>query len=106
MLSKYVSENQRDWDQSLALVMLAYRSSVHYSTGFTPNMLFMGREPKLKIDLLMGSPQDEKAYSIPNYPQYLEKMRSNMYRIQNLAKEKPLQASEGQKRDYDLGKIE
>ena len=62
MLSKYVSENQRDWDQSLALVMLAYRSSVHESTGFSPNMLFMGREPRLPIDLLMGSPPDEKVY--------------------------------------------
>ena len=55
-LSKYVSENQRDWDEFLPFVMLAYRTSIHDRTGSSPAMIFMGREPRLPIDLLIGSP--------------------------------------------------
>ena len=36
MLSKFVDENQKDWDLYLPLVMMAYRSSEHESTGFSP----------------------------------------------------------------------
>ena len=36
MLSKYISKAQRDWDEYLPLLLLAYRSSVHESTGQTP----------------------------------------------------------------------
>ena len=32
MLAKYVADHQRDWDVHLPLVMMAYRSSVHFST--------------------------------------------------------------------------
>ena len=37
MLSKFVRKNQKDWDQYLPLLMMAYRSSVHKSMSFTPN---------------------------------------------------------------------
>ena len=35
---------QEDWDLQLQPRMMAYRSSVHESTGETPNMLMLGRE--------------------------------------------------------------
>jgi len=40
MLAKTVQESQRDWDEKLPFVLAAYRSTVHSSTGFTPNKLF------------------------------------------------------------------
>ena len=39
MLSKAVSENQKDWDTKLGSVVMAYNSAVHESTGFTPYFL-------------------------------------------------------------------
>jgi hypothetical protein len=42
-LSKFVSENQKDWDHHLRLLMMAYRTSVHDTTGETPAMMMMGR---------------------------------------------------------------
>ena len=33
MLSAFVRENQRDWDEYVYLLMLAYRSSEHESIG-------------------------------------------------------------------------
>ena len=35
MLTKYVPDHQRDWDEHLSLVMMAYRSRVHASTQLT-----------------------------------------------------------------------
>jgi transposase InsO family protein len=56
MLGKVVSESQRDWDERLPLVMAAYRASPHSSTGLSPNRLFLGRENRMPLDLIMGLP--------------------------------------------------
>ena len=54
MLKKYVRKHPRDWDVHLPLLMLAFRSSIHESTGETPSLLMLGREVELPIDLLYG----------------------------------------------------
>ncbi|KAJ8948272.1 hypothetical protein NQ318_020757 [Aromia moschata] len=41
-LSKVVSDHQRDWDQFFHLLLLAYRSSIHETTGQTPASIVMG----------------------------------------------------------------
>ncbi|CAG2228923.1 unnamed protein product [Mytilus edulis] len=41
MLSKYVKENQRDWDVHLQKVMMGYRTSEHESTKFSRLMFFL-----------------------------------------------------------------
>lgn len=57
-LAKFVSENQnqKDWDRWVPSGLLAYRSSKHETTGFTPAKLCQGRELKLPLDLLLGHP--------------------------------------------------
>ena len=42
MLSMFAGENRHDWDDLLLAVMMAYRSSVHESTGFSPYRLMFG----------------------------------------------------------------
>lgn len=44
MLTAYVSDDQRHWDQYLQKIVSAIRSSKHESTGFTPNLINFGRE--------------------------------------------------------------
>ena len=58
LLAKTVSDNQKDWDECLPFVMMAYRSSTHESTGFSPTELMTGREVILPIDLLLGHPEE------------------------------------------------
>lgn len=53
MLGKVVALNQRDWDIHLPIVMAAYRASPHSSTEFTPNQLFLARETRMPIDLVL-----------------------------------------------------
>ena len=43
-LSKYITNNQQDWDRWVSLYLLAYRSSVHATTGVTPAEMYTGTE--------------------------------------------------------------
>ena len=48
-LSQYVADNQLDWDKWLNIVVSAYRTSVHSSTGFSPYELVFGVQPRTPV---------------------------------------------------------
>ncbi|KAJ8935720.1 hypothetical protein NQ318_009004, partial [Aromia moschata] len=53
---------RRDWDQFLHLFLLAYRSSIHETTGQIPASIVMSRELRLPCDLKFGcTPGDDVA---------------------------------------------
>lgn len=54
-LAKYISENQRDWDQWVPMFLLTYKSSKDETTGMTPAELYFARELRLPMDLLQGN---------------------------------------------------
>jgi len=59
MMGKVTQENQKDWHERLPSVLAAYRATVHSSTGFTPNKIFLGRENRMPVDVVMGLPAEE-----------------------------------------------
>ena len=66
ILSISVQENETDCDLHLPAVMLAYRTSVHATTGETPFLLMFGREVSLPIDIMYGTPTNmHKHYATP-----------------------------------------
>ncbi|KAJ8957102.1 hypothetical protein NQ318_007317 [Aromia moschata] len=85
-LSKFVSENQRDWDKLVPLFVLSYRSSQHESITYTPSMLTSGREMKLPTDLMLGRPLEETEER--SLPEFVEDLRERMDRIHRFAREK------------------
>jgi len=70
-LSKYISENQKDWDEWIPMCLLACRTSKHESTGVTPAELYFARDLRLPLDLLRGSFPNEKEKSEENCVQNL-----------------------------------
>jgi len=60
MLAKVVDDRQRDWDEHVPFVMMACRTTQHASTGFTPNRLFLGRENKAPLDIVLGLPGEDR----------------------------------------------
>ena len=52
ILAMFVGENRDDWDDLLPAV--AYRSSVHESTGFSPYRLMFGEECTLPRSVCRG----------------------------------------------------
>ena len=72
MLAKTTDKNQCSWSDMLPYVMLAYRTSVHESTGYTPYFLLFGHEATLPIDLQFPPPSDA---NWTNYHAYVAETR-------------------------------
>ena len=45
--------NLRDWVEQIPFALLAYWSAVHRSTGENPNLMMLGREVELPLDLMI-----------------------------------------------------
>ncbi len=72
-------EDRIKWDKSIDLVMMAHRSTPQTSTGFTPNMLVMGKEMNMCVDLIYGSPNSRrKLHNYDCYCNYVEDLRNSM----------------------------
>lgn len=67
MLSSFVDDNQLNWDTLLHCVMLAYRSSVHASTAFTPYKVLFGREIVLPVDVMLNLDTQGHFSSVSEY---------------------------------------
>ena len=67
MLAKCINEEQSNWSQQLPYLMMAYRTSVHEPTGYTPHFLFYGQEVCLPIDFMYPSPIDQPPADIQEF---------------------------------------
>ena len=59
MLAMFAGENKDDWDGLLPAVIMAYRSSVHESTGSRPYRLMFGEECTLPMDIGLSQQDPE-----------------------------------------------
>ena len=98
-LSKVVSDHQRDWDRYLHLFLLAYRSSVHETTGQTPSSIVMGRELRLPCDLKFGCPASEDLAE----EDYVTELRRKMDEIHCRARSNIQSSSNRMKEAYNVG---
>ena len=77
-------ENQRSWDQYLPQLAGALRSSVNRSTGYTPNMMMLGREIGLPAELMFGSPGNTGQ---PEGDQYVGELQTAIEGAHRVARE-------------------
>ena len=98
MLTAYVSTNQRDWDDQLPYVTVAYRSAEHETTGMSPNMLMFGRKVSTPLDLMFELPQLIKP--IPNN-QWVWELRDRIESAHNIVRQNTQQSMHRQKRIRD-----
>ena len=96
MLSMFVAPNQKDWDQYLPFLMMAYRSAIQETTGYSPNMLMMGREAELHLDLIMGKPEEEER--VHCMTEYVENLSNKLEIVHDFARENIQLSSNRQKK--------
>uniref|UniRef100_A0A671YZ42 Integrase catalytic domain-containing protein n=1 Tax=Sparus aurata TaxID=8175 RepID=A0A671YZ42_SPAAU len=99
MLSLFVEDNQLNWDTLLPYVMLAYRSSVHASTSFTPYRVLFGQEIVLPVDIMLNVGNQESFASVDNY---VSRLRDTLSTVIEAVKRHQAKASEQQKMYYDF----
>ncbi|GFV91653.1 hypothetical protein TNCV_4762181 [Trichonephila clavipes] len=77
--------------------LLAYRSAVHETTGYSPSQMLFGRDLRLPCDLLFGRPPDT-----PSSPEeYVQNLQARFEDVHNLARERINLRTEKMKTRYD-----
>lgn len=102
MLTFYCENDQKHWDDILPQVLMAYRSSVHASTGQTPNMMMLGRNITLPMEAVIPRPMETCESDTPGIDDYVINLQERMNKSHILARKHLKQNSEYQKRHYDL----
>ena len=77
----FVDSSQKNWDEHLPQLAGAMRSCINRSTGFTPNMLMLGRETNQPADLMLGVGQDKIYSGSDEYVMGLEKAIRNAHEV-------------------------
>jgi hypothetical protein len=98
-LAIFVNENQKDWDEHIPLLLMAYRTATHESTGLTPAKVMMGRELRVPLDFLMGIPSKK------NYVKklsYVEKLEESMDIAHSFARKRLRITTDRMKTRYNI----
>ncbi|XP_068158500.1 uncharacterized protein [Drosophila tropicalis] len=97
MIAQYLENGQNTWDQWLPEITLAINSSVNDTTGFSPDYIILGREPRMP-----GALYDQVTDVAGNEPPSPEERTRRMEDIFKLVHENQLNATQNQKKYYDL----
>ena len=98
MLSSFVNDNHTNWDTMLPYVLMAYRSSDHETTGMSPNMLMLGRETTIPLDILYEMPVSLKSYDIN---QWVWELRETLETAHTFVRQNTGTSIQRQKRYHD-----
>ncbi|KAJ8016329.1 hypothetical protein DPEC_G00006060 [Dallia pectoralis] len=99
MLSLFVDDNQLNWDLLLPYVMMAYRSSIHASTGFTPYKVLFGQEIVLPVDVMLDVDHRETFASVS---EYVAGLADTLSTVVGAVKRHQAKASGQQKTNFDF----
>lgn len=98
LMAAYCND-QKDWDTNLPLLTLAYRSTIHEVTGYTPNYLMLGREVFLPLDIMVGTiPGDQRLIA----PEYIAKLKERLQDSFKVVRDNLRTYAEQNKKYYDL----
>ena len=103
MLRQYTSENQDDWDEYLPYCALAYNSSYHSSTSYSPNFLMFGREFRVPLELVLPVPDEDLAMKTGenSVDHVVRKMQIAMQLAYGVTRDKLQSSAVMQKHYYD-----
>ena len=99
MLAMFVSQEHDNWDDLLPFMMLAYNTTVHTSTGYTPYRLVFGDECNLPGNLVH---RELRADPPPGDPgTYAAWVQQALYESYDEVRAQQKRATHRQKRNYD-----
>lgn len=100
MLTMYCNDSQDNWDSYLPQVLMAYRSSSHASTKFSPNKMVFGRDIVLPLQAMIGRPPPETIDNVDG-DTYVQTLRDKLVEAHTLGRIHLRKAAVYQKKHYD-----
>ncbi len=76
----FLEGKQRDWDTYVPALGMIIRATVNRDTGFTPNMMVLGREVNMPLDIFFGVSSSNLKVSNP--PEYVRRLLSTLRETQ------------------------
>ena len=101
MIKAYLYGEQRNWDLHLGCLAGAYRATPNESTKMTPNLLTMGREIRLPVELVFGSVSAYQEQEITSYGENVDTLRTRMQDAHKIARGHLEAAAKRSKDIYD-----
>ena len=83
MLSTATRDNPFNWESHLRPLCMAYNTSVHPTTGFSPFFLMFGRQVRMPVDVMYGSPNDEEASPAEHVANLKKRLESAYQRVRD-----------------------
>ena len=80
--------------------MLAYLSSVHDSTGFSPNMLMLGHELQLPIHTMVPTPSSDSRGNEDSIDDFLSELQETLQEAHDHARNHLRRSAQYQKKQY------
>lgn len=96
----FIGKSQNQWDLHLQQIAGALRSSVNRSTGYTANMMMLGREVNLPAHLMF--PQAQPSTKDDDADDYVAQLTKNIQKAHETARSALKTSLRRMKRDYDL----
>ena len=75
MIKSYLKGQHHNWDQHLGCVAATYWATPHESTGMTSNLLMLGREVRIPIEVILGVSRNPNQQEITAYGDYVDTLR-------------------------------
>lgn len=100
VLRKHCFESQKDWDDSVPLVLFAAREAVQESLGFSPAQLVFGHEVRGPLKILKEQLLTP-AKTVKSIPEYVARLRERLALACSLAKESLASSQEKMKQRFD-----
>ena len=92
LMRTYVDREPADWERYLPLVLFAYRTAVHASTGISPFELMYGRQPQ---------PQDFGTMRMFDPGSYQHHLQAKLAELRDFVESHIVEAAASQKQQYD-----
>ena len=99
MKTMYCIQDQKDCNLYLPQVMMAYRSSIHSSTGQSPKKMVYGREIMLPMAAVIGRPKGENPGIVEDY---VKNLQVKLQQIHQLARTNLKKTANYRKKHYDI----
>ena len=96
----FIGKSQNQWDLHLQQIAGALRSAINRSTGYTANMMMLGREVNLPAHLMF--PQAQPSTKDDNTDGYVAQLTRNIQKSHETARSTLKTSLRRMKRDYDL----